>query len=335
MTGFVILGEPPNFDVHDVLEMGDDVALYDMVTFDQTGPGRVVMRVVKPREYADFEGRMYQINKGESDDTFQLREVRMSFCPRPESTSYSRPSPKVKLTKKQKLEALSQYFEFYRCLAKQSPALLNVKVRREDYDDLLNQIGNLLLTSSEKAAAESGPVRDFLGVNKLPDALKGLLPDEFRAFCLSLNALKQWVSAEQAATDRYFLGGTAREMCRQVASACVLTDESFDGKVVELHHPVRDGRPPIPLSKTGHAQIEGQLPGQSADPHLEAIRALKRDGKRSWAQLRLGCRALLGQTVSGANVSALSSAKTFARKAAELTGMNNQQLIEWLDSNGF
>jgi hypothetical protein len=249
--------------------------------------------------------------------------------------AYCRPQSKARLTKAEKLGLLSQYFEYYRALAKQSPASLNVKAPRKAYDQLLAQVGGLLLATSAKAAKERGQVRDFLDTHPLPDALKGLVPDEFRAFCLALNALKQWVSAEQAATDRYLLGGTARHVCRQAASTCVLTDQPFKGQVVELHHPVRDGRPPIPVSKTAHAQIEGQAPGHGTAPHLASLRALKREGNRSWAQLRLGCQALLGHSVHARSSSALSSAKTFARKAVELTSMTNQELIEWLDANGF
>lgn len=249
--------------------------------------------------------------------------------------AYCRPQSKARLTKAEKLSLLSRYFEYYRGLAKQNPASLNVKVPREAYDQLLAQVGALLLATSAMAAEEHGPVRDFLDANPLPDTLKGLLPNESRAFCLALNALKQWVSTEQAATDRYLLGGTARRVCRQVASTCVLTGEPFNGQVIELHHPVRDGRPPVPVSKAAHAQIEGQAPGHDKDPNLASLRALKRDGHRSWAQLRLGCQALLGHSAHTGSPSVLSSATTFARKAAELTGMTTQELIDWLDANGF
>jgi hypothetical protein len=40
--------------------------------------------------------------------------------------------------------------------------------------------------------------------------------------------------------------------------ACLITGSAL-GQDSELHDPVRDGRPPIPLSKKGHASIEGQL----------------------------------------------------------------------------
>jgi hypothetical protein len=43
----------------------------------------------------------------------------------------------------------------------------------------------------------------------------------------------------------------------------------------------------------------------------------------------------MGHSVHAGSSSVLSSAKTFARKAAEQTGMTNQELIDWLDANGF
>ena len=50
------------------------------------------------------------------------------------------------------------------------------------------------------------------------------------------------MAAEQAATDRYLLGGKAGKDCRAAATTCVVTAKSLDGGKVELH-PVRDGRP--------------------------------------------------------------------------------------------
>jgi len=249
--------------------------------------------------------------------------------------AYRRPESTVRLTKDQKRRLLARYFDHYQRLAEQQPASLNVKVSRDAYNDLLDQVGVLLLVASRDAAVGNGAIRKFLDANPLPDGLKELLPDDFRAFCLVLNALKQWVSAEQAATDRYLLGGTARQLCRQAAAACVLTGQPLDGQTVELHHPVRDGRPPIPVSRAGHAQIEGQAQASGADPHLETLRRLKREGNRSWVQLRLGCQALLAQPIASGSPKVLASAKTFARKAADLTGLTHAQLIAWLDANGF
>ena len=82
-----------------------------------------------------------------------------------------------------------------------------------------------------------------------------LLPDDFRVFSLLLNALKQWVSAESQSTDRYLLGGTARATCREAVNKWIVTGEEL-GENSELHHPLRDGRPPILLSKKGHNLVE-------------------------------------------------------------------------------
>jgi hypothetical protein len=248
---------------------------------------------------------------------------------------YHRPQSSVRLTKPEKLGLLVDYFEHYRELAATDPALLNVKASREASARLLDQIGDLLLAWCAEAVTASGPVREFLDANPLPAVMKGLLPDEFRAFCLALNSLKQWVAAEQAATDRYLLGGAARQLCRQAVASCVLTGEPLDCRTVELHHPVRDGRPPIAVTRASHARIEGQGSGEGADPQIAPLRALLRKMGRSWKSLRLGCRALLGHPVHVGSRSVLASSKTLARKATELTGWSYEQILEWLDTNGF
>lgn len=136
--------------------------------------------------------------------------------------------------------------------------MLNRKAPREAFGDFIDRLGDILLAESARLAESTGPVRDFLEANPLPSALSDRLPAEFRVFCLALNSLKQWVAAEQAATDRYLLGGNARKLCRKAADTCVITGHALED-VCELHHPVRDGRPPIPISKAGHAEIEGEV----------------------------------------------------------------------------
>ena len=61
------------------------------------------------------------------------------------------------------------------------------------------------MDESRRMGESAGSVREFLNTNPLPPATAPLLTDEFRTFCLALNALKQWVAAEQAATDRYLV----------------------------------------------------------------------------------------------------------------------------------
>jgi hypothetical protein len=81
MTDFVFLGNPPQMESHDVIEMSDEVARYDIVAFERVGPKKIAMRVVKPEEYTDFPETFYQIDLGEQEGTYQLRQVQMRFWP--------------------------------------------------------------------------------------------------------------------------------------------------------------------------------------------------------------------------------------------------------------
>lgn len=248
-----------------------------------------------------------------------------------ETSRYERPTNPNQLTPDEKAELLQQYFSFYERLAKQDSELLNVKLERSAVEDLLDEIGALLLERSQMLACSPGPLREFLHATEVPECLKGKLPDDFRAFCLILNALKQWVAAESAATDRYLLGGTARQQCRKVADHCLVTGNELAGDI-ELHHPARDGRPPIPLSKPGHDKIEQQTSDPN-DPVEATLRKIKTEGNRSWVMLRRGCLALLGRDFEESSESVLSGSKTFARKAAEATGLSYDELISWLDEH--
>jgi len=232
----------------------------------------------------------------------------------------------------EKAELLHDYFAYYEHIARQQPELLNVKLERVAVADLLDEIGELLVERSRKFANSPGKVRDFLDATEVPNCIGERLADEFRAFCLVMNALKQWVAAESAATDRYLLGGTVRDQCRRMADHCLVTGEPLKNKLVELHHPGRDGRPPIPLSKAGHDAIEGANKG-SDDPIESTLREIKREGNRSWVMLRRGCLALLGADYEDCTDAILAGSKTFARKAAEATGLDFQELIVWLDEH--
>ena len=82
MDGFEIVGEAPSMEVDDVMATDEQINRYDMVTFERIGPGRMALRVVKPKDYADFSGTIYQIDRGQQIGTFQLRQVQMRFWPR-------------------------------------------------------------------------------------------------------------------------------------------------------------------------------------------------------------------------------------------------------------
>jgi len=173
--------------------------------------------------------------------------------------SYQRPRSDIRMSKPEKVNLMAEYILYYEELVKAERIdELNVKIPREAFSKTLDNIGELLIQASLKLSEEDGPVKDFLKANPLPPHMKDLLPDDFRVFSLLLNSLKQWVSTESAATDRYLLGATARATCRAATKKCILTAHDL-GDDVELHHPVRDGRPPILISKEGHSIIEGQI----------------------------------------------------------------------------
>lgn len=228
---------------------------------------------------------------------------------------------------------LRDYVSHYEREAALDPTALNRKVQREAFSDLLDRIGGVLLEESRRMAIEAGPVYEFLDSTPLPSSMENLLPREFRVYCLALNALKQWVSAEQAATDRYLPGGAARGLCRLAISKCIVTGEAL-GSDMELHHPVRDGRPPLPLSKHGHDMVEGQLSTTSNDPVEAALISLKREGNRSWAMLRRGCLDLLGNPLPVTSQSVAASSRTLARKASATSKLSYGQLLEWLEAKG-
>lgn len=247
---------------------------------------------------------------------------------------YVRPQAASKLTKQERQHLLQHYYQEYRAWAEREPSALNRKLPRDACTSLLDTVGELILNEAATLTLHPSPVRQFLEANPLPPSLHGRLPDEFRAFCLILNALKQWVAAEQLATDRYLLGGTARKDCRAAADRCVASSEPLEQGDIELHHPVRDGRPPVPLTKSAHAYLEGQSEGTKGDSTREELRQLKREGNRSWVNLRRGCQDLLGRTVQHGNSKVAASSRTFARQAAQRTGMSFEEILDWLDRNG-
>lgn len=256
---------------------------------------------------------------------------------------YRRPKSDTQLTKQEKTELMRDYVEFYKKQYAVDPATLNHKISREAFADITNAIGFLLLEQSARLANMHGPTSEFLKDNPLPLSMRDLLPPEIRTFCLALNALKQWVSAEQQAIDRLILGGRAREICRAATSSCLVTGQSLDRQSLNLHHPVRDGRPPLPLSKEGHAKIERQNSSTTdeqencvnQDDSVETILLkIKHEGRRSWVQLRNGCLDLAGLPVIHTTERIGANSKSFARKATKTTGLNYEQLLQWLEENG-
>lgn len=116
---------------------------------------------------------------------------------------FERPANPTALTKDEKVALLKDYVTYYKREAAGDPTVLNQKIPRQAFASLISQIGESLLTETKRLANQSGTVSDFLEATPLPPSMAKILPREFRTYCLALNALKQWVSAEQAATDRF------------------------------------------------------------------------------------------------------------------------------------
>lgn len=250
--------------------------------------------------------------------------------------AYIRPQQSQSLTKTEKVALLREYVAHYEeVLVKQGIAALNTKIPREVFSPVLEAIGETLLLQSERLLRENAEVQDFLENNPLPSRMAELLPDNFRVFALLLNALKQWVSAESAATDRFLLGGAARQTCREAVTHCIVTKESFDDSS-ELHHPVRDGRPPILLSKKGHDMVEGVIANSSSTMRTvltepqnqlwQKLQTMRSQRNQSWKQLREGCMAFLNP-----DTQCRAGAKSFANVVMRETGKSPQEVIELLD----
>ena len=265
---------------------------------------------------------------------------------------YVRPKNPMPLSPAEKKELLKTYIEFYEEQAKEDISHLNKKIPREVFEETLYQIGSILLQHSEELSENNDDVKKFLEETPLPSPLDQYLLQNFRVFCLLLNALKQWLSAEQAATDRYLLGGTARALLRSMSDHCMVTGEKIDGHG-ELHHPVRDGRPPIYLSKKGHVQVEHQV--STTKPEMNAIadtntkpnantntngegfsaeiKDFRKKYNRSWAQLRRACKFLLGEPVDFTTPKVKTTALAFAKKVKGLTGWSPAEILAWMDEN--
>jgi hypothetical protein len=242
---------------------------------------------------------------------------------------YKRFENENKLSKSQKINLLEEYTKYYEdIINEQGIEKLNIKIPRELFDDITDKIGTIIIEKS-KELSRNGMIKDFLDNNPLPNNMKKLLPDEFRTFCLVLNALKQWISAEQSATDRFLLGGNARTILKDAAKKCIVTNELLT-KDAELHHPLRDGRPPILISKKGHNFIENQqsISGDdNGDTIWEKMKSLKKEKHGSWILLREGCNAILDSSKK-----CRANAKAFANTIIRETGLKAQEIIDKLDS---
>ncbi|HWA27559.1 MAG TPA: hypothetical protein VG734_18025 [Lacunisphaera sp.] len=245
---------------------------------------------------------------------------------------YRRYKVSVKIEGEAKKAALADYIRHYTEIAKTNPALLNQKLPKRVSETVLNEVGLLLQRYARELSTTEGPLKDFLGRNPVPACLGNELTDEIRAFCLVLHSLRQWATAEALATDRFLISGNVRKDLKELFTICPVAPDDADTSKVELHHPVRDGRPPIPLSKRGHDTVEGLLVLEEGDRAGSALVAFRRDyGPISWKRLRVGCMALLESSPEGFADSYLANARSWARKAKKITRLEETPILAFLD----
>jgi len=178
------------------------------------------------------------------------------------------PKPSSKIPVAEKEEALKAYIEFYREAAKKNPEMLRVKLKRSHLQPFLDEIGEHVARLAKEigdvkppASAHALAVRKFLEDHTVPGVMGKYLTLELRAYALLVHGLLQWAVGQSLAADRWVISGNARDALRACTDRCVVTDEPFGTDPVELHHPGRDGRPPIPVSEKRGVRRRRWRPG--------------------------------------------------------------------------
>lgn len=245
---------------------------------------------------------------------------------------YSRYKASEKLEGDERRAALKEYVEHYARIAKSQPELLNQKLPRSNAEDILSEIGGLLQRRAKELSQDKGPVQDFLDQNPVPACLGDSLTEEVRCFSLILNALSQWCASEKQAMDRFLLSGNVRKELKSLYTVCPVSPEDRNSNNVELHHPLRDGRPPVPLSKMGHNKIEGLsiLHPEDTVAH-QIVDFRKQYSSMSWRRLRVGCRVLLGEAPQDLSKAYIADSRGKANKAKRETGLTESQILGFLD----
>ena len=229
--------------------------------------------------------------------------------------------------------ALKAYVEHYTQIVNDSPAMLNQKLPRKIFEKVLNEVGVLLNLKAVELAETDERMIAFLRRNPVPPCLGSELTPEIRSFALLLNALSQWCTAEKLAFDRFLFSGDVRKQLKKLALTCPVSPDDFEVGKIELHHPVRDGRPPLPLSKKGHEKIEGLIEPEENDEDGKKLFAHHKTSTRrySWRSLRLGCLSELGREAYDKSVSRHKTARSTASLVKRGTGMSNEILLNILD----
>ena len=111
--------------------------------------------------------------------------------------AYIRPQPKQRISKEERKQLLQEYYLHYKELIHdQGIEALNLKIPREVFSSVLDEVGVLLQERAAQLLSENEAVRQFLEKTPVPPSMASQLPEDFRVYALLLNALKQWESAE-------------------------------------------------------------------------------------------------------------------------------------------
>ena len=83
MPGLAINGEVPPLTGNERICIVDEIRRFDVVTIIQAEPDEYHIRVVKPKDYSNFTGIMYQVDTLDdgAEGSMYLRQVIMKFWP--------------------------------------------------------------------------------------------------------------------------------------------------------------------------------------------------------------------------------------------------------------
>ncbi|MCC5807973.1 MAG: hypothetical protein JJU00_16725 [Opitutales bacterium] len=252
--------------------------------------------------------------------------------------SYIRPKTKTKISPEDKADVLRDCIAHCQEAFQRDPESLNRKIPREIFSAVLDEVGALLVRRSAEIATGddtgAGPaVAKFLDENPLPESIEKVLTPQLRTFALLLHALRQWAVAESLATDRWIFSGNVRRLLRKSTEHCVVTGEALSAGETELHHPVRDGRPPLPLSKKGHRMIEKQERYLADDPVGKILVALRRQkrGRYSWKAIWEGCCLHMGETFEFESPNRARFCRSLVNWYVRESGFSVEEIRQWIE----
>lgn len=255
---------------------------------------------------------------------------------------FTPPKPSSKIPVAEKEQVLRTYIEYYRQAAKNAPESLRVKLKRSHLQPFLDEIGEHLARLASEIGGKNVPeshhgkaVRKFLEDNPIPGDMGKYLTLELRAYALLVHGLHQWAVGQSLTADRWVISGNARDTLRACTDRCVVTDEPFGDNLIELHHPGRDGRPPIPVSEKGHKIADDVFDPQ--DEKGKMLVAVRRRLRFGWRVIWQGCLVELGETVDLSGYKnpkgRRSAVATRARRFSKESSTTIEEIRKWIEEN--